>query len=280
MKNFKHNRHSIRQLQQAHADHLEAMFTGLSRIPGDPYGIIIRKFGKTRTFLQKKASFASRAILTGNESFELLDEIIAHFKENSYACFIEINPSNFSRSQHPFWEHMIIPHLAARGFRNGEMRCVWIYDHRRKSGIERPNQPIRIDQFSSDEIEQFYPLELKVQDKIESETAKTYMRFSQSIGVWRNYIASVDDTPVAIARLFVRDEIGYLVWGYTNERYRRQGCHSALIHRRIEDAMDAGCSTIFTVSDIDAKSASTLQTCGLRIAYNYIMMKTSFEQKT
>ena len=279
MREFKHNRYSIRQLQQAHADHIEAIFTGLSRIPGDPYGVVIKKFGETRTFLQKKANFASRAILIGNESFELLDEIIAHFKENSDACFIEINPSNFSRSQHPFWEHMILPHLIARGFQVGEMRCVWIYDESNDSSTERANQSIRIDQYSSDEVDQFYPLELKVQEKIESETAKTYLKFSQSIGIWRNYIASVDETPIAIARLFIKDQIGYLVWGFTNERYRRRGCHTALIRRRIEDARDAGCSRIFSVSDIDAKSASTPQSCGLGIAYNYIMMKTSLEQE-
>ena len=277
MNAFTHTRQTIQQLHQAHADYIEAMYTGLSQIPDNPYGVIIRKFSETRTFLHRQGDFSNRIILTGNESPELLDEIILHFSNNTSACFIEINPANFSHSQPPNTDQLLMPHFLERGFQVGDMRCVWIYDDTRMSNARPSHQHIRIETFASDEIDLYYPLQLQVLNHDYDEDEKTAITYRHSVGTWHNYVAYIDGTPAGLATLLISGEIGYLVWGFTQEKFRRLGCHAALIQKRVEDAMNAGCSTIFSVSDVDANSVFSLQANGLVIAYNYMLMERWFQ---
>lgn len=66
--------------------------------------------------------------------------------------------------------------------------------------------------------------------------------------VWRVYVSVAGDTIAGTGSLLVKDGKGWLDWGATAPEFRRQGSQSALMARRIQDALDLGCDTLFTTT--------------------------------
>jgi GNAT superfamily N-acetyltransferase len=63
---------------------------------------------------------------------------------------------------------------------------------------------------------------------------------------WRCYVAYDRDEPAGAAALFILDGAGYLCFAATRPEHRRKGAQSALLARRIGDALEAGCTDLFT----------------------------------
>jgi GNAT superfamily N-acetyltransferase len=73
---------------------------------------------------------------------------------------------------------------------------------------------------------------------------------------WSHYAALDADRIAAVAALYVRDGIAWLGWGGTLPEYRGRGLQSALIARRITDAIAAGARelTVETAADVPERS--------------------------
>lgn len=63
---------------------------------------------------------------------------------------------------------------------------------------------------------------------------------------WRIYMTFDGDEPAGTGGLFVHDGIGFCDMGATAPAFRRRGSQSALLRRRIVDAIDMGCRVIVT----------------------------------
>jgi hypothetical protein len=63
---------------------------------------------------------------------------------------------------------------------------------------------------------------------------------------WRCYVARVDGEPQACAAMLIEDGIAEFGVAATLEAARGRGCQLALLRRRIVDAADAGCRTLFS----------------------------------
>src|SRR5262249_37533195 len=83
----------------------------------------------------------------------------------------------------------------------------------------------------------------------------------------RMYLAYVDNQPAAHAMLYTEGRVGHLENASTIERFRNRGLHTALIRRRINDAMALGCDTIVGGADFESSSRSNQMRCGLQTAY-------------
>lgn len=62
---------------------------------------------------------------------------------------------------------------------------------------------------------------------------------------WRCYLAHVDGEPAASAAMLIDGETAEFGIAATLETARGRGCQLALLHRRIRDAVAAGCRTLF-----------------------------------
>jgi GNAT superfamily N-acetyltransferase len=65
---------------------------------------------------------------------------------------------------------------------------------------------------------------------------------------WRLYMSFDRGNPAGTGALYLRGETGYLDWAATHLRYRGRGSQRALIGRRISDALNAGCTTLTTMT--------------------------------
>ncbi len=61
---------------------------------------------------------------------------------------------------------------------------------------------------------------------------------------WRCYVAKIDGRARACGAMAIEDGIAEFGIGATLEEARGRGCQTALLHRRIRDAAEAGCHTL------------------------------------
>jgi len=74
--------------------------------------------------------------------------------------------------------------------------------------------------------------------------AELFVRLPEREG-WRCYVARVDGKAQACAAMLVEEKIAEFGIAATLEEARGRGCQTALLHRRIIDAAEAGCHTLF-----------------------------------
>jgi hypothetical protein len=91
-------------------------------------------------------------------------------------------------------------------------------------------------------------------------------------GGWRCYGARVDGELGACGAMLIDDGVAELGVGATLEPARRRGCQLALLHRRIVDAAEDGCHTLFVetgerVEDRPAGSYRNILRAGFEEAY-------------
>src|SRR5204863_1719207 len=72
------------------------------------------------------------------------------------------------------------------------------------------------------------------------EGAKSNMRGWLDVPAWRLYLARIDGTPAAAAKLFLYDKVGYFADASTRPEYRGRGLQTALLRHRAAFAAIAG----------------------------------------
>ena len=81
------------------------------------------------------------------------------------------------------------------------------------------------------------------------------------------YVAAVDGREAAAGVLALHDRVGYLANASTLSEFRRRGCQTALVARRIADSAALGCDLVASLTSFGSASQRTLERAGLRIAY-------------
>ncbi|MBL4574649.1 MAG: hypothetical protein JKY51_00930 [Opitutaceae bacterium] len=275
MKQEIHNREIVRKLQNAHSDHIESVYRRLLDLQGNPNGVEILNVGDTRVFLSNENRLENRAIFTGNETLEELREATSLFEKKGVDGYFELNPANFYRTDPFSWKSEMLPALLELGYRPEGFRCVWYLDHLGEQ-IMTQRQSGRIKQYSHDEADEFIQEKLEVEpvkdEDLEREKKAVKHGFTKN---WMNYIGFEDRNPVSISKLFIKNNIGFLAWGYTLAEHRRKGHHGLHVCTRTRDAIELGCQTVFSVTDFNIPSSLSLQKFGFRLAYNYILLERS-----
>jgi len=99
---------------------------------------------------------------------------------------------------------------------------------------------------------------------------------------WRCYFASVDDVTMACGSMRIENGIAMLGLDVTMSEGRRRGCHSALLRRRLDDAVAAGCQTVFTVLPDDptrggSAASRNFRRAGFAEAYREVVWRPPAE---
>lgn len=81
------------------------------------------------------------------------------------------------------------------------------------------------------------------------------------------YVARVDGEDAAAAVLFLHQGVGGMANAATVPRFRRRGCQSALLAARIQDAADAGCDVIGSLTTFGSDSERNMERAGLGVVY-------------
>jgi len=89
---------------------------------------------------------------------------------------------------------------------------------------------------------------------------------------WRCYVARAEGKALACAAMLIEDGVAEFGIAATLEEARGRGCQAALLHRRIRDAAEAGCHTLFVetgerVPDRPSASYRNILRAGFEEAY-------------
>jgi GNAT superfamily N-acetyltransferase len=195
-----------------------------------------------------------------NATPRAIDATIAFFREHNVAPRVRIVPDGFTKEKSA--------HLASHGLRHFGFHTVM------HAALPMPLAPtpagIRVARATSAEE---YDVALDVQLEgwglpyNPDSPLKKLRRCWRELPNHHMYLAYLDGEPAGHAMLFVDEEIAYLENASTIPRFRNRGIHSALIARRIEDAIDMGCENVVGAADFEAVSRTNQMRAGLQIAY-------------
>lgn len=92
------------------------------------------------------------------------------------------------------------------------------------------------------------------------------------------HIAYVDGKPAASASVFYFEGVAWLNNAVTEESYRGQGCHRALLHARIASAREEGCSLVVSDTVFGSISHRNMARCGFQLGFTFAeLMKSVVE---
>lgn len=158
--------------------------------------------------------------------------------------------------------------LRARKF---ESQSHWLRLHRPAVPAVVRGIPVRVEQIGPGQAEAFGRCMVTAcswPDALVPWLARTV-----GLPAWRHYLAFDGDTPVGTAALAVHQRIGWFGFASTLPAWQGQGVQSALIVRRINDAVAAGCTDLSVETADDPplaespSSARNLRRQGFRVAY-------------
>ncbi len=90
---------------------------------------------------------------------------------------------------------------------------------------------------------------------------------------WVHYIAWEGDTPAAVAAMYIKAERGWLGVAATLPQFRKRGAQGALMSRRLQDGINAGCKWFVTETGRDTPerpnpSYHNMLRTGFKLAYD------------
>ncbi|MBD3286501.1 hypothetical protein GF359_08040, partial [candidate division WOR-3 bacterium] len=83
------NKEFVSMLHQAHADSIESAYMARMSVDGNPDDVKILDIDGARVFLSREPwSWSNRAILSGNETSQTIDKVVAEFEKHGTQCHI------------------------------------------------------------------------------------------------------------------------------------------------------------------------------------------------
>lgn len=258
---MKLTRELARRFEDRLADNFEDLMRASLAEPGNEEGYAFYRDGTIRATcsINPHAAWASCAYHLNQQPAEAVQRAIGFFREHGVPAKARIIPDGFAPAQADI--------LTALGLRHiGFHTILWMP----LDAVTTPTGTFDIREATTPEqIEAHITIQLAAYQvpREAIEKLKPLRRHWWTIPHLKFYLAYAGDTPVAQAILDYRNDLACLASASTLPEWRRQGFQTALIHRRLADARDAGCRIAFGGADFESSSRTNQMACGLQVAY-------------
>jgi hypothetical protein len=233
----------------------------LSLLPGNPYGVHIRSFGKALAFLVQRAhssTFNSVHHISGDD-LPYLNTLLDWYHSYDTLCSFEVVPLLSSP--------LLLWHLAKRGFYQSGFYNV-LYGLPRIAKATFPHITIRaVQPEEKDLFADIYFTSFGVPKTSENNYVRESIRALVEIPSNMCFFALIEKSVAALAVLSLFEGIGYLALAATLPSFRGYGCHKALLQARMEQAARQGCQLIIGQAGVGTSSQRNMEHVGLRLAY-------------
>jgi len=231
------------------------------RRPGNPRGVAVERFGNaTATACRAQPDLDFRNTLAGLEAADAgrVGEITAFYRSLGIRGWAEVPPGEAYDG---------VPEaLAAAGWSRVDEHCSFAgpLDPGRSQGGDTPIRAV-----GSDSVEEFARTLLAGHEAPEDERAEAVIDIAGWLGVpgWRLYLVELDGRPAAAGVLITTDGAAFLANASTRPEYRGRGCQTALIRRRLEDGMQAGCDLACALAKPGSASQRNLERAGMPLCH-------------
>ena len=245
------------RIENAEAASWVSRLTAVQRLDGNPLGVEIRRVNGVTALMVRKHHHPELqrvlGLLSGHEA--IVDDLIGWYRGYNMDCRLDITPFHASKE--------FLHHLAERGFYQSEFRAVFCG----VPTVDQPSPPVHLTvrELAPDDLEIFAEMFTAHLPEADRPFWKNVTR--AEFAKHRCYVAFVGDNPAGVAALYVSDGIGWLGGAVTLPEFRRQGCQTALLRRRIADAAAMKCDFVVTHTTPGSESQRNIERVGLRVAY-------------
>jgi len=225
----------------------------------DPAAPIVAQFGRTIASKARGGRPANKVFCFGHEDLIYLDKILAFYAVDGLEPWFYLAPMGFTQE--------VAAALTAAGFAQRDFQQAILYELPRAE-IPQPPTGVTVERVTAANLEEF---------------VRTTADGFEWPGQWRDaamegtrsgfrtdsyhFLARFEGVPAGVGSLGTRDGVASLGDGAVVPRFRRKGCHLALVHHRLHIAHAIGCGLALGAATFGSASFRNQQRAGLRIAY-------------
>ncbi|MEK4247455.1 GNAT family N-acetyltransferase [Psychrobacillus sp. FSL K6-2684] len=241
---------------------LTSRINTIQSLPRNPMGARILVRGNTHAFAVKHIPGPAFNTVRGinDQDLDYLDEIFHFYKDHAISFRIEVTPQNSSES--------LFLRLSEKGFYQSGFHASFfrVADNidsfsNPSSIVVRPLQKDEFDLFAAIYLEAF-GLPSSIQDGIKQNNQVLF-----DVPGWEFYLALRHNVPIGIGVMYVEGELATLAAAATLPDYRNLGVQHALLHKRIEKAIEKGAKYITSEAAFGSVSHRNMERIGLKLAY-------------
>jgi len=236
--------------------------------PGNPRGLRIERFDDVVAPLASNApdlDFMNRVAGLSPRNLDLLPRVLSLYRDAGIRPWFEVVPSSgeadpvgaalVAAGAVPLWHSTLL---------YAPVRVTAAIPPDDRSNRHR----VEIRRVEAGEIQLFAEVLLRGWGVPEDELAEAVGDHAHwhAVPGWRLYVATVDGEPAGAAALQVHGGVGYLASASTLPTHRNRGCQSALIRRRVLDAVAEGVDLVSGMAILGSTSQQNMERAGLRPA--------------
>lgn len=249
-------------IEKAEIQTLTSRLNAIQSIEGNPMGVHQLVKGSTNAFVVENIPGPAFNTVRGLNEKDLLciEDIFRFYNDYSSSFLIEITPSNSS--------DLLFRTLTENGYYQSDFHASFIGEtsefKKRDDELDitvRSLKKEEFDLFASIYVDGF-GLPPSILNGIKENNEILF-----DVPGWQFYVAYVKDAPVGVAVLFVHDEIATLAAAATLPEYRRMGVQSALLHKRLQVAVEKGVKYVTSEAAFGSTSHRNMERAGLKLAY-------------
>jgi hypothetical protein len=241
-----------RRIERAAEAAAAARVARVKRLPGNPLGIVTRRFGGGTARLVRRPRWYYH-FFGGVDDPSAAEAALPWFRANGVALRLTLCPF--------FAGEDLLVRLHALGMRqSGFMTATY--------GPPTPDEPPPPGVEVREDRAAFVPFYLNDAPEAEREALRPIVE--AEFAAWRCYVARVDGRVAAGGALFVADGVGVMMAAGTRPSSRGRGAQTALLRRRIADAGAAGCDLVVCSALPGSTSQRNQERVGLRTAYTRV----------
>jgi len=258
------------RLERSRADYIESWLEVMREQPGNPYGVEIGRFGPARAFVAcglPELALFNRVLGLASGQEEDVGKIRRFYHDHGVEDYrIDINPYHA--------DPRILKELAIQGLSQSlfQTYLYGIPTVTKRSYDATPSMKVR--EIMASEVEIFADLHIEAfreaLAQLPEETVQAYhdctMLLYRHPG-WHLSLALLDNVPIGIGMLYMRDGVASLAGGATHADFRHRGSQTATLEHRLTVAVHAQCTLVVGQASVGSTSQHNMERVGMCTAY-------------
>ncbi|WP_410985910.1 GNAT family N-acetyltransferase [Bacillus paranthracis] len=251
--------HTAQEIENAEINMLSSRLEALQAIKENPMQVQIEQFGSATAFSSKVIAGPAFNTIKGITNTTQIDEIISYYQSLQIPCRFEITPAQGTAE--------LFQYLSEKGFYQSSFHTA-LYSTPREDPSLLPSN-ISVRKLKENEFDVFADIYVRgfnmpsfTKDGVRQNNEILYDKPG-----WHFFIAEVQNIPAGIGVLYINKDVASLAASATLPEFQRKGCHTALIQKRIETAIESNCHLIVGQARFGSSSQNNMERAHMKIAY-------------
>ncbi|HHQ8913191.1 TPA: GNAT family N-acetyltransferase [Bacillus cereus] len=250
---------TAQEIENAEINMLSSRLEALQAIKENPMQVQIEQFGSATAFSSKVIAGPAFNTIKGITNTTQIDEIISYYQSLQIPCRFEITPAQGTAE--------LFQYLSEKGFYQSSFHTA-LYSTPREDPSLLPSN-ISVRKLKENEFDVFADIYVRgfnmpsfTKDGVRQNNEILYDKPG-----WHFFIAEVQNIPAGIGVLYINKGVASLAASATLPEFQRKGCHTALIQKRIETAIESNCHLIVGQARFGSSSQNNMERAHMKIAY-------------